>query len=191
MQAPNREILLKFQERFVTCLHHPVLTTAPDRGLLDSHISCCLASVTPAGLFARASTKAGVASGPPFVTPAPEPGSNHGSLCRRNRWGTSSTAEAATRTEAGPGSSPGRRLGDIQCKATGHRCVHAAGIGGRGDERACRRSLPWACRRGRGAPPGPAGLAEESGSRTHLAAMRRRSGFEDRAGHRTGFPSAA
>ena len=42
-------------------------------------------------------------------------------------------------------------MGDIQCKATGHRCVHAAGIGGRGEERACPEPVEGAC----------PGLAEE------------------------------
>ena len=48
---------------------------------------------------------------PHFVTPASEPGSNHGSRCRRNRRRTRSTAEAAARIGAGPRlGGPGRRL---------------------------------------------------------------------------------
>ena len=39
---------------------------------------------------------------PHIVTPAPEPGSNQGSRCRRSRWRAGSAAEATARTEAGP-----------------------------------------------------------------------------------------
>ena len=53
----------------------------------------------------------------PFVTPAPEPGSIHGSRCRRSRWRTGRTAEATARTKAGPRLG-GRGDGLRTCNAT-------------------------------------------------------------------------
>ena len=71
------------------------LSPLPPGGLLDSHISFCLASSTLAGpVTAR--------SAPSFVAPAPEPGPIPDSRHRRSRWRTGSTAETAARTEAGP-----------------------------------------------------------------------------------------
>ena len=87
----------------------------------------------------------------PFVTPAPEPGSMSSS---RTRSGTLTRATAATGGEhaqplmlppeprLGPGSSPGRRLGDMRCKATGDRCVHAVGSGARVTVRVAPPSVP-------------------------------------------------
>ena len=40
--------------------------------------------------------------------------------------------------ELGPGSGSGATVGGVRCEGTGPRCVHAVGLGGRGDERGRR-----------------------------------------------------
>ena len=84
------------------------------------------------------------------VTPAPEPGSIHGSRCRRSRWRTGRTAEACPGPRSGlpreprldPGSGAGVTKGvrsperpDWQARRIQAeiRCVHAVGLRGRGD----------------------------------------------------------
>ena len=103
----------------------------------------------------------------PFVTPASEPGSIHGSPRRLSRWRAGRTAEATARTEAGPrlggrGDPRFARAGGWRKATRSHRKQICES--GRRSPRARRQGAPCLPRRGgkeggRETPPGHDGAA--------------------------------
>ncbi len=115
-------------------------------------------------------------SRPIIVTPAPEPGSNHGSRCRRSRWRASSTAEATARTEAGPrlprsGARTGGGRGDGE-SGSNHRFRSCVPPSRQRAGRGCPCFARIACGRGRvSAPARFARLIARARRRTHLSRL--------------------